>query len=280
LAPPEAAGPLLPYLNIGCGTRFHPAWINIDLVASAPCVRALDVSRGIPLSDGHCRVVYHSHVLEHLNPLEGLRLLRECHRVLAPGGVLRVVVPDLEGACRHYLETLERARRDPAAEADHRWMVIELIDQLSREREGGEMADYLSRDDVPNAPFVLSRIGEDAARILESRSTAPTAAQRARRLLRGGRAMYERLVGMLLLRRRAAEALAVGRFRVGGEPHKWMYDSFSLARILEDAGFRSPLARTASASQIEGWTAFGLDAGSDGLPYRPDSLFMEAVRAE
>ena len=38
-------------LNLGCGRRFHPDWINIDLVSAGPGVIAHDLSRGIPLND-------------------------------------------------------------------------------------------------------------------------------------------------------------------------------------------------------------------------------------
>jgi len=82
-------------LNVGCGRRFHSDWVNVDLVPSDESVQVCDISKGLPFDDGHFDAVYHSHVLEHLHPKTGRELLAECWRVLKPGGVVRVVVPDL-----------------------------------------------------------------------------------------------------------------------------------------------------------------------------------------
>jgi predicted SAM-dependent methyltransferase len=125
-----------PYLNLGCGGRFDERWTNIDFQSTNPVVIRHDLTN---FGDGAFRVVYHSHLLEHLTCEQGRRLLEECLRVLEQGGVLRVVVPDLESATRAYLDALTRARLSSAAHADHKWMVIELIDQLTRTEPGGRM---------------------------------------------------------------------------------------------------------------------------------------------
>jgi hypothetical protein len=75
------------------------------------------------------------------------------------------------------------------------------------------------------------------------------------------------------------EALRIGRFRLAGEAHQWMYDRFSLARLMLAAGFVEPHRQTATESRIPNWQAFNLDATSDGAVVKPDSLFMEAVRS-
>jgi predicted SAM-dependent methyltransferase len=59
-------------------------------------LRWMDVSRGIKLPNGSCEAVFSSHVLEHLYVDDGKRLIVEIYRVLAPGGVCRTVVPDLQ----------------------------------------------------------------------------------------------------------------------------------------------------------------------------------------
>ena len=96
--------------NLGCGSQICPDWINIDLVRTGPGVVAHDLSTGIPLPDASCEVVYHSHVLEHLRRPDARFFMRECFRVLKPGGILRVAVPDLEQICRQYLLALDRER--------------------------------------------------------------------------------------------------------------------------------------------------------------------------
>jgi SAM-dependent methyltransferase len=62
-----------------------------------------DLSYGIPLPDASVDFVYSSHFLEHMERAAGLRLLRDSYRVLRPGGVIRVCVPDLEKAVQIYL---------------------------------------------------------------------------------------------------------------------------------------------------------------------------------
>src|SRR5688572_6357699 len=148
------------YLNLGCGTRVHPDWTNVDIAETAPGVTAADLTRGVPFPDGRFEVVYHSHVLEHFGRGEGERFVRECHRVLKPGGVLRVAVPDLEQIARTYLRKLEDvAAGDRAAEDDYEWMMLEMYDQSVRDAPGGGMARYLFRRDVPNESFVFQRLG-------------------------------------------------------------------------------------------------------------------------
>ena len=83
-------------LNLGCGGRFHPEWTNIDFYSSGGAVIAHDLNLGIPFPDSSFDVVYHSHVLEHFPKAKARRFIAECVRVLKPGGILRVVVPDLE----------------------------------------------------------------------------------------------------------------------------------------------------------------------------------------
>jgi len=267
------------YVNLGCGARHHPDWTNFDLVPAGPGVVACDLTRGIPLPDAQCDAVYHSHVLEHLRPDDALPFLRECRRILKPGGVLRVVVPDLEQACREYLRTLEVARAGGTdAAADCEWMTVELLDQLVRERSGGRMLDYVRRS-PPNAAYVRARLGDDADQILDAQRQEAQQPWRAgaRKALAAARAACDRLAGIVLLRADAARALAIGGFRLSGEAHQWMYDAYSLDRLLLEAGFQSPAVRTAEASGIAGWARFHLDAAPDGCVRRPNSLYMEAA---
>lgn len=119
-------------LHVGCGPVTPPEWVNLDaswnlLAARVPGLRRAllatrlisksaaahnwsnriqycDVTRGLPFKDGEASVVYASHVLEHLTRQQARFFVRQAHRVLAPGGVLRLVVPDLERLARLYLE--------------------------------------------------------------------------------------------------------------------------------------------------------------------------------
>ncbi len=89
-----AALEALPKLNLGCGEVHYPGWLNIDIEPGADIV--LDITSGLPWDNESVGYIYNEHLLEHLPPEQGVELLRECRRVLAPGGVLRVAMPDLD----------------------------------------------------------------------------------------------------------------------------------------------------------------------------------------
>lgn len=242
-------------LNLGCGSTFHPDWTNLDFAPRPPYVLGYDLRHGVPFPDGLFDAVYHSHVLEHIPRRGAPDFLRECLRVLRPGGILRVAVPDLEGAARAYLGALEEAAGGmPGADDRHEWMVIELVDQLTRHVHGGEMLEHWRRDPVPARDFILSRVGAEARRGMDA--------------VRGTRGSVPERSG----------AHDVGSFRLSGECHLWMYDRHSLARLLREAGFEDVHVVRADESAIGDFARYGLDVEPDGAVRKPDSLFMEARR--
>jgi SAM-dependent methyltransferase len=70
-----------------------------------------DVRRGLGLPPGSAAVIFSSHLIEHLHRGDALRVLRDAHRALAPGGVCRVITPDLRVLVDAYLQS----RHDPTA---------------------------------------------------------------------------------------------------------------------------------------------------------------------
>jgi SAM-dependent methyltransferase len=264
-------------LNVGCGATCHPAWLNVDAAPLSRDVLALDVRKGLPLADQSCDAVYSSHVLEHLRRDEASALLRDMKRVLQPGGVLRVVVPDLETIAREYLRLLEAVRQGAGNEADYDWIMLELYDQAVRDQSGGGMGRVLAAGALTNRGYVTSRIGEDALAPQRRRSMAEQL-----RLLPWQRLVSEarsRLAGWLaaLAAGHAGKAAyAEGVFRRSGEIHRWMYDAFSLGRELGAAGFARIARCTAFESRIPGFSGYLLDVDPQGRVRKPDSLFMEA----
>lgn len=90
-------------LHIG-GKEPRQGWTIID-IAPGPHVDIVgDCKNLAELPDESCCEIYASHVLEHLAyDGEVQRALKEFHRVLAPGGRIRVSVPDMEVLCRLFL---------------------------------------------------------------------------------------------------------------------------------------------------------------------------------
>ncbi len=180
-----------------------------------------DIRKGIPASDASADAVYHSHVLEHLDRGAVSGFLSEIHRVLRPGGVHRIVVPDLERYAREYLDSLERARRDPQARAQHDTTVSQLILQMVRREAAG------------------------------TSNQAPL--------------------------QRRVENLLLGDARKRGETHMWMWDRVNLPEALERAHFRDVQTVDWQTSRIPDWNTLGLDKGSDGGEYKPESMYVEAL---
>lgn len=123
-------------INIGCGKNPTDGWLNFDnspsiVLANSPFkyyiarifnflnkkqieniewnkkkkISFVDARKKIPLPDNSVECVYTSHMIEHLSKEESVVFLKETLRVLEPGGVLRVVVPDLKLAVNSYIKT-------------------------------------------------------------------------------------------------------------------------------------------------------------------------------
>ena len=85
------------YVNVACGPQVLAGFVNLDLRSADPSVVTCDTRRDLPIGDGAARGIRAEQFVEHLETREELpSFLASCHRALAPGGVLRVIVPDGE----------------------------------------------------------------------------------------------------------------------------------------------------------------------------------------
>lgn len=90
-------------LNLGCGGYPILGWRNMD-AGSFPGVESRDLTRGFPdIPSNSVDAIFTEHFLEHLTHADGIFLLSECHRVLKPGGVMRICVPDLAHLVDKYI---------------------------------------------------------------------------------------------------------------------------------------------------------------------------------
>lgn len=123
-------------LNLGCGANRPAGWINVDcslnsLLQTLPLVgkplarlligstmydsanvRYMNLNKRWPYSDGAVDLVYGSHVFEHLALPTTRLFLAEARRCLKPGGVIRLVVPDLYAAAKQYVDLYEQRPGD------------------------------------------------------------------------------------------------------------------------------------------------------------------------
>jgi len=274
-------------LNLGCGTRFHPEWVNVNFTQSGEGVVEANLTQGIPFPDESFDVVYHSHLIEHFSKSEAPLFIAECFRVLRPNGVIRIAAPDLESIVKQYLLSLENAKSGIEGWSDHYdWMLLEMYDQVVRNQSGGDMARYLFQQDLPNQDFVVARCGLEVKRLIEQgkiKNIPPLQVNKTTwidYIKHVGkfflRSSFRKEALLKLLLRDEYRALQIGRFRLSGENHLWMYDSFSLGRMLSNSGFSQVKKQTAFDSCIENWSSFHLDSEPDGSIYKPDSFYMEA----
>lgn len=152
---------------MGCGSRWHKEWTNVDLHSTHPEVIASDLRKGIPFDKETFDVVYHSHIIEHFSKEEAPIFLSECYRVLKQGSVLRIVYPDLEQIILNYIRLLKGLKDGQLKFVDdYDWIMLELFDQTVRNVSGGEMAKYFIKEFIRNEEFILSRCGIEAKNLI------------------------------------------------------------------------------------------------------------------
>ena len=126
-------GPLR--VNVGCGQSPTKGWINLDnspslhlskvpllpsmlaklgLISKQQAsfikfcrtnfIRHGNATKGLPLETGSVEVLYSSHMIEHLDQEEAVLFLKEARRILCPGGILRLAVPDIRTRAERYIE--------------------------------------------------------------------------------------------------------------------------------------------------------------------------------
>jgi SAM-dependent methyltransferase len=239
-------------LNLGCGnkTSDHSDVINVDwsiylrikknrlIRIIAPWVigetrlKKLDmipdnimvynISRGLPFKSDSIDVIYHSHVLEHVDRNLTQVFLLEAKRVLKPGGVHRIVVPDLEYLCKAYLAHWLKCEIDTDECQKHDLYIAALLEQSVRKEAYG------------------------------------TSLQRPLR--------------------RFLENVFIGDARRRGETHQWMYDKINLKTMLVNLGYKEVHILEYNTSLVNDWNKYGLDTDQHGNQYKPNSLYIEAVK--
>jgi hypothetical protein len=134
-----------------------------------------------------------------------------------------------------------------------------LIDQMVRERPGGALGAFLVKVHV-DPDFIRTTIAGPEYDLFQQVASAPG---------RGAIAVIKQGVRNLLKR----------RFHSSGELHTWMYDSFSLSKLLGEIGFVDLRRVEPAQSDIPGFARYLLDRDGAGAVSKPNSLFMEGRKA-
>ena len=122
------AGQAVRRLNWGCGGHTLPGWINTDVKDGDGIDLSCDIRQGLPLETGSIDYAVSIHALPEVPYSELVPVLTELRRVLKPGGVLRLALPDLIKGVRAY----ERGDRDYflIPDDDARSIGAKLVTQL------------------------------------------------------------------------------------------------------------------------------------------------------
>lgn len=81
-------------LHLGCGKRCIVGYVHIDVVDHPHIDHVAEIDNLPFIQDSSVDVIYNCHVLEHFKRRDVVRVLKEWYRVLRPGGILRISVPD------------------------------------------------------------------------------------------------------------------------------------------------------------------------------------------
>lgn len=98
-------GAILVKIHLGCGARIIPGFVHIDAIAYPHVDHVCAIDRMPFLQDESAVMIYACHVLEHFQRREVDRVLREWHRILQKGGLLRLAVPNFAAISAVYQKT-------------------------------------------------------------------------------------------------------------------------------------------------------------------------------
>ena len=224
------------YLNIACGSNYikQPDWVNLDY-KRADGVKKYNLLKKLPFQDSSFDAVYCSHFVEHI-PLRKIdSFLQECMRVIKPGGVLRIVMPDYFFLCKEFIKNFENQDFEKA-----NFIKILTLDQCVRTNRGGYLKKYLldvhNNDDQDLKEYILEIIGED----FEAMNNSMTLFEQLNfsnffKLLE---ILWIYLISSFLPSAFKNQNVS---FTSVGEKHTWLYEEESFKRKLIENNFKEVL---------------------------------------
>lgn len=155
-------------IHLGSGDHRIQGWINVDLTPMMPVDVVADLARDMPFRSASIDLIHSEDFIEHVDREAGKRVLRECHRVLKRGGVMRLLTPDLRALVDEIY-----IRRDPR---HLRWCGTYLdttdpCDALNMHMRMGGDHRYIY--DEEHLTTLLREIGFDVRRVRYNSSRVP-----------------------------------------------------------------------------------------------------------
>lgn len=128
-------------IHIACGRNLLNGWLNTDLNNYPFQIAYLDALKPLPFTNDSIRYLFSEHHFEHLTLNQGLHFLTDCHRVLKPGGKLRMALPSLD----KYIALWQQPQLDEAA--------LTLIRLLSQAQFHPAQGSFMSKAMAFNGVF-------------------------------------------------------------------------------------------------------------------------------
>ena len=260
-------------LNLGCGGIYEksPNWVNLDFTSNSVHVQRANLLSKLAFEEGEFDGVYSSHFLEHIPYEKVPAFLLECFRVLKPGGMIRLVLPNFEEMCVEYLRQLKTGDYEKA-----NFVVIEIIDQCVRQVSGGELGKLYSSLHNDNSKkelkqYICERTGADFT--VKPVVVGGFSNLKNKYFNKARKYWINFLLSMLPLAFRQQNVTLTEV----GESHKWLWDFYQIKSMLEKVGFSGVEMLSHNKTNFPDKTFSNLDINSEGLPRKGiDSMFIEA----
>ena len=151
------------YLQLGSGESRITGFLNSCGFQNKSAEAKVDIRFPLRFPDNTWRGIYAHHVVEHISYPDAFQLFRGCHRTLKQGGVLRIVVPDLQTFINLYTANSAAERRkifnlypDETMETLNVKTPLEMMDYIFRDNKFNR---HLSAWDWETAEFRLRDAG-------------------------------------------------------------------------------------------------------------------------
>lgn len=271
------------FLNIACGDTFveDEFWTNIDFTSHSPKIKKANILNGLPYKDNTFDVVYSSHFIEHI-PIDSVNLfLKDVYRIMKPGGLLRIVTPDLEFLNNEYKKNLDLKFFNKA-----NFITTLILDQCVRTAAGGklklDMDSFHNTNDKEMIEYTKLLIGPDAFKYIKL-DDANLLKKIYIKIKKDPKFLLNvismiRIKFFLFFLPKSFKSLNVSTASIG-EKHMWLYDFNSLSDFLNNSSFNNIKKVDFDASSYYKYIFSELDI-KDGLPRKGiHQLFVEAYKA-